>query len=280
MSSGGGRRRVHQRCRTFGVASVSYYLSRVSVSAAITNSSSMTISFFVLCASAGAPSWVKTEGEDVVTWVGFEHLHRMHQLGISQRRAAWFIKWTRQMRSQTVNSISLEDELGRVMFVAGALEYERPFPGTLSRFLSLHPQNSVRLVPHCVKFFLDHLARQLEVSRRYLCAIELHSLGVAPRVDAQASEDNTGIGSWAPVCNSRGELDPWLSPRFSHELTNCRGSSRREATRRLSSRRSRPSHSYSVSSYSLVTLHEKDVPRSKLSRRGQTTVGTVPPLTL
>ena len=45
-------------------------------------------------------SWPKTAGGDVVTWVGFELLHSSYQLGISQRRAAWFIKWTRAAAKQ------------------------------------------------------------------------------------------------------------------------------------------------------------------------------------
>ena len=69
------------------------------------------------------------------------------------------------------------------------------------------------------QLFLSNLARQLDVSRHYSRAVELHSWDVAPKVDAESREDRTGIGGWDPVRNSRGELDPWLSPWFSRELT-------------------------------------------------------------
>ena len=38
-------------------------------------------------------------------------------------------------------------------------------------------------------------------------------------MDAQASEGRSGIGGWAPVRNTKGDLDLWLSPWFSCELT-------------------------------------------------------------
>ena len=37
--------------------------------------------------------------------------------------------------------------------------------------------------------------------------------------DAQASAERTGIGSWWPVLNKKGEPDPWLSPWFSLEMS-------------------------------------------------------------
>ena len=73
---------------------------------------------FVVCVIAGVPlSWPKTAGGDVVSWVGFELLHSSYQLGISERRAAWFVKWTRTTAEQeTVHMGKFEEGLGRVMF--------------------------------------------------------------------------------------------------------------------------------------------------------------------
>ena len=161
--------------------------------------------FFVLCATAGIPlSWCKTSGGDVA-WVGFELRRRSFQLGISERRA-WIINWTKKIAASTsVNVSTFEEGLGRVMYVAGAQEYKRPFLGPLYGFMSLHPRNSVRLFQAHVKFFLSHFATQLELCRHYSCAMEIHSWETAPRVDVQASEERTGK-SWAPVMNSEGKL--------------------------------------------------------------------------
>ena len=49
--------------------------------------------FFVVCGTVGIPlSWHKTSGGDVTNWVGFELLHGSHKLGVSHRRADWFVR--------------------------------------------------------------------------------------------------------------------------------------------------------------------------------------------
>ena len=78
--------------------------------------------FFVLCSTVGVTlSWAKTAGGDTVSWVGFELLHQSRHLGISQRRAEWFVKWAREIgAAETVHMARFEEGLG-------ALELERPF---------------------------------------------------------------------------------------------------------------------------------------------------------
>ena len=85
---------------------------------------------------------------------GFELLLRSRKLGISQRRVEWFTRWTREVvQAGHINISTFEEGLGRVMYVAGALEYERPFLAPLYKFMSLHPRGSVRKVPAYVSFF-------------------------------------------------------------------------------------------------------------------------------
>ena len=137
--------------------------------------------FFVLCSVTGVPlSWHKTAGGDLVSWVGFQLLHRTYQLGISVRRAEWFVRWTEEVASS-----SFEEGLGRVMYVAGALEHERPFLAPLYRFMVMHPRGSRRVVPPYVAFFLRYLAKQVRQTRHFSCAESLLPAARAPRVDAQ-----------------------------------------------------------------------------------------------
>ena len=178
------------------------------------------LAFFVVCVVAGVPlSWLKTAGSDVVTWVGFELLYSSNQLGISQRRAAWFIKWTRTTAEQeTVHVAKFEEGLGRVMYVTGALEHERPFMAPLYKFMTIHPRHPVQAVSSYVVFFVQFLAGQLKQRRHHPCAVQTFPSSAARRVDAQASAERTGIGGWLPSVRPDGSLDLWSSRWFSLEL--------------------------------------------------------------
>ena len=54
--------------------------------------------------------------------MGFENLHRSYSLGISARRAEWFVRRTRDTASRpVVNMDNFEEGLGRIMYVTGAV---------------------------------------------------------------------------------------------------------------------------------------------------------------
>ena len=184
--------------------------------------------FFTLCATANVPlSWSKTAGSDVVSWVGFELLHRKRVLGITQRRADWLTKWSREVAAAPlVNVASFEGGLGRVIYVVSALEYERPFLAPLYRFVTMHPRGSTRRVPAYVRFILNYIAEDVSETRHYPCDSVLRSQTCPPPpppppspVDAQASDDPTGVGGWLPHSDEQGRADPRQSYWFSLEVT-------------------------------------------------------------
>ena len=172
------------------------------------------MTFFFLCALLGFPlSCSKTAGGDTVAWVGFESMHRSYYGDLSSS-CRMVHEVDREVASNPVaNMDTFEEGPGRVMCVAGALEYERPFFAPLHKFLNLHPRGSN------VAFILWHVSNQVERERHYSCATHMLSEDTSPRVDAQASEARTGIGRWLPVGNKQGVPDPWLSPWFSAEVT-------------------------------------------------------------
>ena len=112
-----------------------------------------------------------------MSWVGFELLHRSYKIGLSERRAQWFQRWTRETADAgCVHMSAFEEGLGRVMYVAGALEFERPFLIPLHRFLTLLPRTSIRCLPAYVVFILRYLADRIQESRHYDCILLLGSI--------------------------------------------------------------------------------------------------------
>ena len=175
---------------TFGVASASYFWSRVAtvigrlsqhmasrsahtwhvlvaddfhLDAAGANYPAALLHFCTLCATANVPlSWGKTARGVVVSWMVFELLHRTRMLGITQRRADWLTKWSREVAAApVVNLASFEEGLGRVMCVVSALEYERPFLAPLYRFMTMHPRGSTRRVPAYLRSFWTKLPSKI-----------------------------------------------------------------------------------------------------------------------
>ena len=140
-------------------------------------------------------------------------------IGLSERRAQWFQRWTRETANAGyVHMSAFEEGLGRVMNEAGALEFERRFLFPLYRFLTLHPRGSVRRLPAYVVFILRYLADRIQESCHYDCAAQLVSSNFAPRADAQASDDRTGVGGWCPEVDEAGRPDPSRSHWFSMEM--------------------------------------------------------------
>ena len=109
-----------------------------------------------------------------------------------------------------VNMDNFEEGLGRIMYVAGALEYERPFLAPLYKFLNVHPRGSTRKLPSYVAFILRHLSIQVERERHFSFATQM----LPTDISQGGSETRTGIGA-----NARGVPDPWLSPWFSVDIT-------------------------------------------------------------
>ena len=97
-------------------------------------------------------------------------------------------------------------ELGRILCVARTLECERPFLEPLcNSFVLIH---ALQLDGYWyVAFILRNLATEVARCRRYPCG-DFLSNEVASKVDAQASSERTGIGSWFSVVSSDGRIDP------------------------------------------------------------------------
>ena len=82
-------------------------------------------------------SWNKSQGGLVYSWVGFELSLRDWPLGISASRAAWVDGWfTKTLAAGRVNTSELREALGRMVYVYGALQYDKPSLAPVFTFLA------------------------------------------------------------------------------------------------------------------------------------------------
>ena len=157
----------------------------------------MSILAFVLWLDVlGVPlSWKKSRGGLTYTWVGYEKSLREWTLGISEQRAAWVDRWlTKVLDARRVHTGELREALGRMVYVYGALNYDRPFLGPLFAFLSVHPAGVSRRLPVyalvVVRWLRDQIRRRRSHVVRRRGSIEKAVL----RVDAKAEGLVVAVG--------------------------------------------------------------------------------------
>ena len=173
------------------------------------------MTFFIVCSIVGVTlSWNKTSGGETVTWAGFELLHRGDSSesrkgeqtgsGSGQRKLRVLVLWTwRASRKAWAESCTSR----------GHWSTRGLFSGPLYLFVSSPA------VPPYVSFFLRHLAAQVLECRHHHCSMKMFSDQLAPRVDAQASSDGTGLGGWLPCVDQSGKVNVKSSRWFSLEIT-------------------------------------------------------------
>ncbi len=121
-------------------------------------------------------------------------------------------------RDGTAEVSKLRSGLGRLSFVVGALEWERPFLAPIYAFVARQPRHGLRRLPLFVRILLQYPAARISLRRMYPSAVD-RKKGLEPfRIDASAEGDRIGVGGWLPVRNGEGVLDPSLSPWFSFTL--------------------------------------------------------------
>ncbi len=160
-------------------------------------------------------SWPKVQGGDTIRWIGYElNLPRL-TLGITAGRAEHAVAWLRRIvRDRQVHVAELRSELGRLSFICGALEYERPFLAPLYSFRATCRTDAIRSLPRFVAVACQYLADRIFLRRSYPSAVVRRRAGTAPRVDARADGDAIGIGGWEPRNDSQGRPATSLSRWF------------------------------------------------------------------
>ena len=142
-------------------------------------------------------SWHKVRGGQQVEWIGYILDTARFELGVSVSRAAWAVRWlTDKATERSVRLGELREGLGRLQFLAGPVEYMRPFLGPLYAWASMGPRFARPKLPVMVVLIMRHLAEELKGDHMMPCEARAEHLGEMFRMDAQAEGDNIVIGGW------------------------------------------------------------------------------------
>ena len=229
--------------------------------------------FFVLCATAGVPPLLE-QGRGrghciqggvraVTTASSSSESHSAARNGSPGRLGTWrrqtFSTWPGSRRA-----------LGRVMYVLGALDYERHFLVPPHKFLTIHPRGSVRRVP---AYILSYLSLQTGDSTHCACAEELARMTSAPRVDAQGVSHAPGLVAGSHMLVRTAGVDVSRSRWYSHEITRSEWPwcLPKMTSPRCSSQRLTPLAVLAALNCSTRTPRTSSVSVSRSSRRGRTT---------
>ncbi len=168
----------------------------------------------------GVPlSWRKVQGGVEIIWIGYSIRLDTLSVGISAGRARWAAEWMRRAaRDGAMDVADLRSALGRLTFIANALDYERPFLAPIYAFTALHKGAGVRTLPLYLRLILTFLADRLERRRHYPSA-ERRQRSEPCRVDAHAEGTSVGVGGWVPHIAADGSIDVSNSRWFSVALT-------------------------------------------------------------
>ncbi len=168
-------------------------------------------------------AWPKLRGGTELEWVGYHLLLREASIGLSASRASWVVTWCRRMaQTGAAQRSHLREGLGRLSFVAGAMELERPFLSPLFAHVAVLRTEAVKPLPMFVRLMLTYIADRVERRRHYSCGTVRPRAARAPRVDAKAEQEEIGIGGWLPTEGPDGRISRARSPWFSFRL--CRRS--------------------------------------------------------
>ena len=113
----------------------------------------------------GVPmSWKKLTGGFVLAWIGYEIDLRSYTLGVSESRAAWLTGWLeRTLADNRVLLRELRQALGRMVFIYGALPWDKPFLAPLFAFLSHGEPSACLELPLFVRSVMSWLLTRIKV---------------------------------------------------------------------------------------------------------------------
>ena len=157
-------------------------------------------------------SWHKVRGGEQVEWIGYWIDVGQFEIGVSASRAAWAVRWlTDKATEKTVRLGELREGLGRLQFLAGPVEYIRPFLGPLYAWASIGPKYARPRLPVMVLLIMRYLAEELRGNHTMPCEARAEHLGEVFRMDAKAEGEKVVIGGWKVKGDGNTREAEWFS---------------------------------------------------------------------
>ena len=164
----------------------------------------------------GTPfKWRKIRGGIQTEWIGYWVDFARFELGISEARTQWCIRWaTDKSRERLVSLQEMREGLGRLCFVAGPLEHLRPLLGPLYAWSCRGPKFARRRLPVVLRLILDFLALQLGESHMGGCREPAKNHGELFRLDAKAEGNEVAVGGWVSKGGQTTKEAKWFAVRL------------------------------------------------------------------
>ena len=231
-------------CGTFGIASAAYWWARVSAAmvrllhyclglfwaiwhllysddglgmAKGSRAREAFMLMFLILETFGFPvAWHKVRAGTQLGWIGYQLDVVRFEVGIDERKKRWLLTWLdERLLEGGVVGRNLRATLGRLCFVARALDHIKPFLSPIFAWSAvLHP-SAFHYMPEAVAVLMLWIrAKVAGMSVRHCRPLRCDT-GEIFRVDAKAEGDCVVIGGW----ESYGGCPPSEARWFAVELT-------------------------------------------------------------
>ena len=161
-------------------------------------------------------SWKKVKAGTTVQWIGYTLCVQTFRKGIAEKKFRWVEDWVRRhLASGGATGREVKAALGRLTFVAGALQMLRPFLGPLFAWSAILRGGAFAKFPDAVHMLLKFIESCVREEPMTVARSVAFSAEEVFRVDAKAEKDKIVIGGWESYGVSSTKEARW----FSVELT-------------------------------------------------------------
>ena len=161
-------------------------------------------------------SWKKVKGGTQVQWIGYQLCVETFRKGISEKKVRWVKDWVlRHLQSGGATGREMKSALGRLTFVAGALQMLRPFLGPMFSWAAVLKGGAFSKFPEAVHILLKFVVKCVSDEPMTLARSIPMATEDVFRVDAKAEKDKIVLGGW----ESFGGVSCSQARWFSVELT-------------------------------------------------------------